>query len=268
MADSGGQVGQAWVTLRYRLDRLESDFRRARSAASKHAAGLPVSTEVLGHLSTNVDVKNARLPLSYQDATQALAVCERVDECREWANKAEAIAAYARMADDETLLKTAVRIKARAIKRCGELLKQFQAPGARTDQPSTGADTRLTQREAAERAGMSKRQEATARNVANVPDDDFERMVESDDPPSVTQLAELGKISRPAPPTEPPKPAGFAQATQFIGEVAQLAARCRANPPGLILSGMADDGLEMVKADLDSVREWLNDFYNLLEMHG
>ena len=158
---------------------------------------LPVSTAVIGHLSENVDLKNARLPLTYQEATQALAVCERVDECREWVNKTEAIPAYARMADDETLHKTAIRIKSRAIKRCGELLEQFQAPGARTDQPSTGTDTRLTQREVAVRAGMSKRQEATARNVANVPEAEFERLVELDDPPSVTQLAELGKASRP-----------------------------------------------------------------------
>jgi hypothetical protein len=41
------------------------------------------------------------------------------------------------------------RIKARAIRRAGELLKTFQAPGTRTDKPSNGAGTRLTQREAA-----------------------------------------------------------------------------------------------------------------------
>ena len=50
---------------------------------------LPVSTAVIGHLSENVDLKNARLPLTYQEATQALAVCERVDECREWVNTTE-----------------------------------------------------------------------------------------------------------------------------------------------------------------------------------
>jgi hypothetical protein len=226
----------------------------------------PIPTEVLGYLSENVDLPNARLPVAYQEATQALAVCERVDECREWANKAEAIAAYARMADDETLLKTAVRIKARAIKRCGELLQQFQVgPQGGRPRKNAGGASPVSQAEAGRQAGMSPDQIKDSVRVANVPDDDFERLVESDDPPSVTQLAELGKTSRPAPPPpEPPKPPGFAQATQFIGEVAQLAARCRANPPGIILSGMADDGLKMVQADLDCVREWLSDFCGLL----
>jgi hypothetical protein len=46
-----------------------------------------------------------RLPLPrVPKATQALATCERVDERREWANKAEAIA----VADDETLRNTSV----------------------------------------------------------------------------------------------------------------------------------------------------------------
>lgn len=82
----------------------------------------------------------------------------------------------------------ATRIKSRAISRAGELLKQFQRPGTRSDlAPSNGAGTR-SQRSAAEAAGMSKRQEVTAVRVANVPRAEFERLVESDDPPSVAEL--------------------------------------------------------------------------------
>lgn len=114
-----------------------------------------------------------------------------------FAHHAEVAALPAHEADDETLLKTAVRIKARAIKRCGELLKQFQAPGARTDQPSADGDTRLTQRQAAEQAGLSKRQEVDAIRVANVPEEEFERLVEADEPATVTDLAERGKSPRP-----------------------------------------------------------------------
>ena len=32
----------------------------------------------------------------------ALAACNRIDECHEWANKAEALASYAKMADDDS----------------------------------------------------------------------------------------------------------------------------------------------------------------------
>ena len=152
------------------------------------------TTAATNYLSANVNVATARLPVNYQQATQALTACSRVDECREWVNKTEAVAAYARMADDETLHKTAIRIKSRAIKRCGELLKQFKAPGARTEKHRAGADPR-SQTEVGRDAGMSPRQVKDAVRVSNVPKAEFERLVESNDPPSVTELAELGKVS-------------------------------------------------------------------------
>lgn len=70
-------------------------------------------------------IDDAKLPIVYERATQALAECSRIDECKEWANKAEALASYARQSKDETLRKMADRIQARAIRRCGELLKQI-----------------------------------------------------------------------------------------------------------------------------------------------
>lgn len=40
-----------------------------------------------------------------------------------------ALASYAKQADDDTLRKQADRIQARAVRRCGELLKQFDGKG-------------------------------------------------------------------------------------------------------------------------------------------
>ena len=51
-------------------------------------------------------IRNARLPEMYQSAKKALAECSRIDECADWANKAEALASYARQADDVSLRKT------------------------------------------------------------------------------------------------------------------------------------------------------------------
>jgi hypothetical protein len=47
-------------------------------------------------LPTNIDISSARLPATYEQAKLALASCERIDECWEWANKAEALASYAK----------------------------------------------------------------------------------------------------------------------------------------------------------------------------
>ncbi len=81
-----------------------------------------------------VPVCDAPLPIVYERATKALAECARIDECQDWANKAKALASYARQSKDDTLRKMADRIQARAIRRCGELLKQVEAgQGSRTD---------------------------------------------------------------------------------------------------------------------------------------
>ncbi len=68
-------------------------------------------------------ISDARLPASYERAKSALAECSRIDECKEWADKAEALASYAKQAKDDGLRILADRIQARAINRCGELLK-------------------------------------------------------------------------------------------------------------------------------------------------
>lgn len=51
--------------------------------------------------------------------------------------EAEALASYARMSDDDSLRQMADRIQARAVRRCGELLKQFDGKG--NNQHSGGA---------------------------------------------------------------------------------------------------------------------------------
>ena len=64
-----------------------------------------------------------------------------MDECAPWALKAEALASYAKRAGDDELRKFADRIQARAIRRCGELLKQIK-PATGTHRKSEGADLR------------------------------------------------------------------------------------------------------------------------------
>ena len=199
---------------------------------------------------------DAPLPERYEEARSALAECHRIDECKDWASKAEALSSYARQMDDDTLLNFAKRIQSRAIRRAGELLKDFQSPGARTDQPTVGIGPR-SQRQAAEAAGMSARQEKTAVRIANVPENDFEAAVESDTPLSVTKLAAMGK--RDAPP-------GFKLATHVLGEVKDFAEFCEQNPPESVASGVEEyDGKEKVRTRVTVIVRWLEQFSILLE---
>lgn len=201
---------------------------------------------------SELDVRNAPLPEPYEAAKVALAACQRVDECKDWADKAAALASYARQSDDDTLHKTAIRIQGRAVRRCGQLLEDYQSPGGRPPKTSRGAPTSLTQRQAADRAGMSKDQEVTARRVASIPEDEFEAAVESDDPPSVTTL------SRPTGP-------GFAKARHLVGELSRFAEFCRENKPGFVASGLMEEQIAEVRDQATAVRIWLYDLCTELE---
>jgi hypothetical protein len=232
-------------------------------------------------LPADIRVSDARLPETYEQAKTALAQCSRIDECQEWANKAEALASYARQADDETLFRFAKRIQGRAVRRAGELLKEINGKG--NNQHSGGTPTKLTQREAAEQAGLFKDQQVTAVRVANVPAEQFEKAVESDEPPTVTALAEMGKQSRPAPaapsspasePLPPPEatlpasaaappvtaPAGFKQATYLTGVVRDFAAFCQQNDPVLVVGGLMKPEVREVRSLVGIIDGWLDRF--------
>lgn len=159
-----------------------------------------------------VNVDKARLPAAYTQARAALAKCEHIDECKTWADKAAALASYAKQAKDESLHVHARRIQSRAIRRAGELLKAIEPgsnsglfgngkrPGAKLPKEFCAPRTR-----AARAAGLSHNQQRRAFAVASVPDAEFEALVESTAPPSINQLVEKGakkRAAKPAPPID------------------------------------------------------------------
>lgn len=201
-------------------------------------------------------IHHAQLPAIYERAKEALIECERLDECKDWANKAAALASYAKQADDETLYNTAIRIRARAIRRCGELLKTYDGKG--NNQHSAVSDT--TQREAAKDARLSKRQQVTAVRVANIPTTDFEEAIESDSPPTITEFAERGTKSRP--PLESDFLQGrnaqdFKLSTQVQAEIRRVSISVESIDPAVILRGTLPHEFPELRTHLETLICWL-----------
>ena len=136
-------------------------------------------------------IDDVRLPDIYVNAKSALSECARIDECKDWADKAAALASYARMANDDSLLKHARRIQARAVRRMGELLKQVDpGKGGRPIKNSVAARPSLsgwvpgtdrgvgppdldgwipgTRSELADSVGLTKHRRKVSLRVANV----------------------------------------------------------------------------------------------------
>lgn len=226
-----------------------------------------MSAELIAtQISQMPDIASARLPSSYVEARQAIEKCARIDECQAWGDKAEALASYAKQADDDTLRQLADRIQARAIKRCGQLLREYPShTGAHL--PNRTAPTSLSRTEAAEQAGLSERQRKTALRVANVPDDQFEDLVESPRPATVTQLAEIGRRARPQPVVDlgGRDPREFSISTQGQGILRELAAFASANDPRIIARGALDSERSSIGRNIEQVKRWLDQLSAAME---
>lgn len=206
-----------------------------------------------------IQAENAALPMSYQAVVTALSECDRVDECKDWADKAEALKSYARQAGDPRLMNFAMRIQGRAVRRAGELLNMIssQRGGDRKSEQyqNDGGGTLISRTEAARDAGMSERQQVTATRVANVPAAEFERQIESETPPTITKLADMGRIPRQQP-AEPPKPPGFAAATNFMNLAEKLASFCAENDPAVIAPAILEHEKAQLHSDLSTINAW------------
>jgi len=211
--------------------------------------------DVTNSLPSHIDIAAARMPSTYVQAKIALASCAKIDECQDWANKAEALASYAKMAGDDSLRKMADRIQARAVRRMGELYKTFNAQGQRNDQLKEGALQKLTQKEVAESAGISEHQAKQAVRVSNVPEEKFDAAVEAARPATVTALAEMGRQIRGAP-TE-----GF---KRLIGAVKRFAEFCRSNEPDTVAAGIPSHEAADMRGHVATIDSWLDQFVAVL----
>lgn len=139
-------------------------------------------------------VDEAPLPVRYERARTEIAAAASLDECAEWTSKASALASYARQAKDDSLLAAATRIKARAIRRSGELLREIPAKTRGGAVPPLHSE----RARAAKDAGLSRDQAKQAVRVAKVPATEFEEAIEADEPPSIEELAERGTSKKPS----------------------------------------------------------------------
>lgn len=201
-------------------------------------------------------VLNAPLPATYEAARTALAQCQAIDECKDWADKAAALASYAKQSEDLELEKMAARIRARAMRRAGELLKQIEpSPGGRPAKTNDGADSSFTRKDVARDAGMSERQQVTAIRVASIPEKQFAAQVESANPPTLTELARQGTQKRDASPDpeswlQGRSPRAFNAILHMTATIEEYAKEADTWPLGQLLTDMT----EKERAD---VRKWI-----------
>lgn len=125
-------------------------------------------------------VPEAALPGNYERAKRAISECKEIDECKDWSDRASALASYARQARDTSMRDAALRIMIRAEDRVGELLNEI--PRRRM--------------EIAKQHGISHPRASRAMAIARVERAVKEPLIEHSPPISADRLATLGKNPR------------------------------------------------------------------------
>lgn len=200
-----------------------------------------------------LDISSAPLPVAYEKAKLAISECNNIDECKDWSDKAQALASYARQAGDDELEQMSKRIRARAMRRCGELLKMFDGKG--NNQHSRNDPTKL---QIGLDAGLSKDQQVTANRLSNISENDFNHQIESDQVPTLTQLSDQGKKKIDY--LYKPKPTGFADAIHLKGALKELYGYTKKYDPEYIINAMDDIDKKEVSKIIGSLELWFDKF--------
>lgn len=208
------------------------------------------------------------LPQSYETARTAIAACARVDECAEWADKAAAARVYAKQVKDRAMELNATRIRLRAFKRLGEILgKQPAKAGGRGRAKSQGvrvaAHLEKSERDrAAKEADLSNHEKHTALRIAAVPDADFESAVESPEPPTVTEMADLGtkKLEKAVLDNlDGRDPKAWTRSLHQRCRIRDLAKNCAEFPVDAFVDGCTPKDYSTLKENIRNLQKYLTD---------
>lgn len=122
---------------------------------------------------------NPRL-IKYDAARKALERAHRVDEAKDWRDKALAVAAYARQVKDGDMIRWATEIKVRAERRMGELLREMDkhpgggpGRGKKNQSPPPTSFSGATLKS----LGLTKQQSSDAQKLAAIPEPEFEQRI-------------------------------------------------------------------------------------------
>lgn len=208
-------------------------------------------------------IRNATLPEKYEAAKAALKECERIDECKNWQDMAAAMASYAKQSADKTMENTAMRIRARAIQRCGELLREFEKVQGKHSKRGQRPRLESPRQKAAKDAGLKPQQAKDALRIANIPKASFEEQVESDNPPSIKDLAKQGTAKRHLTPREAFERTGMTQKVfqagmHLRGDVRQFASSIQKYNLQDAIDGSTPKDREELRKNIATITKVLN----------
>jgi len=214
-------------------------------------------------LINSLDNKLIPIDTYYNKAVIAVQECAKLDEAKEWTDKMSALAYYHKQAGDKTLENYAIRIRHRGQRRMGELLKQFDGRGLYTEgNQYTGQNGKKegdlhspnSLSNAAASVGLSEWQTKESIRFANISEDKFEEIIESDNIPTKSEIAKLGRKQREV------KVDKSYKAVPFLSYLRDFKKACDEDDPIFLLSVMDEKQKQKTLKTIKELESWFDTF--------
>lgn len=194
------------------------------------------------------------VPLEYEKAVCALQACMTLNDAKYWSNKADALAAWAKIYRSDEAGRKARQLKLHAFRRMGVLATELRPPGKEPRGSGThGGGTKPGPVSLLIESGLGLHQANCASAIAKMKERVFLKVVNQERPPSPSSL--LPKFASGA--SDSWKSiASVYGGNSFLG----FRAWCRNNPPKELARGLAADEVIKVRELAIEVSEWLDEF--------
>lgn len=193
---------------------------------------------------------DAKLPIVYEDAVRDLIACQTLDEAKHFADKSEALAAWARIYKSDEAALEAKRLRLHAYRRMNAIAEELRPFRLRSGNRGfeSGAASLLQE------SGLSRGTVNVIRAVGKVGDEEFRRIISLPRPPSpiaIKRSRERGSNSWKI----------FSVSTQ---SAASFRVFCRRNPAKDLARGLSPDEAVRCREWILEFQEWLDTFEQYL----
>lgn len=209
-------------------------------------------------------IPNAILPVEYAAACRAIAACLTIDESKNWSDKADALAAWAKIYKSDQASLEAKRLKLHAYRRMSELSDQLRPANQKEKGPGAARGARPGPQTLLTAHGFSQTQAQNIRKIGAIPHSQFEVIINSENPPGIKRAAFLGRGQRLHHGGRRPYSNSYFLILEGLasnmGVRALVSRLCRKYPAKDLAKDMRVDEAEAIRPWIIELIDWMDDF--------
>lgn len=196
-------------------------------------------------------IPNANVPVKYDVAVRALTACRNIDEAKHYADKSDALAAWARIYKDEHVKVEAKRLKLHAYRRMGVLAREIRPGTERTGRKGGSIPGPVS---LLKEMGLSRNEAQSASLIGAVSNKRFKNAIDLPSPPapSTFKFKNRKGVSEAWKSLTGASGRGYPM-TGFRGF-------CRNNDPKKIARALSWSEVEKVREMATEIIEWMDAF--------